>query len=347
MPSPPSQLLLLGVPGPELRPEDAELLRAIQPGGFILTGRNIVSLEQTRRLTDDLRSLCEIEPFLCVASNGGDSPSLVTDAPPLPSAGEMRLRNDPRLITRHGWITGRLLRLMGINFNLAPALEIGGLPAPPGGTGDQSWGEDDQQVINNAGTFNRYQRRQGVLGCGRSFPRGDPAGFGASQDPPVVDLTIDELMRSDLIPYTALMPELDGIMMSPVHCSRIDSAQPGLPAALSRRIITGLLRDQLGYKRLVLIEGIDHLADRRSLDAPEVARRAAQAGADLLVIGNEIRAAPSLIAVLDELPGYTLVDALERIEFAKKRLHGPTTRTDKALELIGEDLRALREDLEA
>ena len=151
MPSPASQLLLLGVPGPELTPEDAGIFRRIQPGGFILAGRNIVSLEQTRRLTDELRSLCEIEPFLCIAHEGGGNWSGSGFDDPLPSVGEMRIRNDPKLIARHGWITARLLRLLGLNFNLAPVLEIGGLPDTSGATGDRHWGDDDQQVINNAG----------------------------------------------------------------------------------------------------------------------------------------------------------------------------------------------------
>ena len=65
------QLLCMGVPGPELDAETARRLRALQPGGFILFGRNIKSPEQVRKLIDDLRDLSEIEPIITIDQEGG------------------------------------------------------------------------------------------------------------------------------------------------------------------------------------------------------------------------------------------------------------------------------------
>ena len=65
------QLLILGIRGTELTPEDAALYKCIQPGGFVLFGRNVESPEQVRKLTDDLRELCDIIPIISIDQEGG------------------------------------------------------------------------------------------------------------------------------------------------------------------------------------------------------------------------------------------------------------------------------------
>ena len=65
------QLILTGVPGPELDHESAELFRRVQPGGFIIFGRNIKSAQQLRRLLDDLRGLSKVEPIITIDQEGG------------------------------------------------------------------------------------------------------------------------------------------------------------------------------------------------------------------------------------------------------------------------------------
>ena len=112
------QLILTGVPGKELDRKSAERYRRVQPGGFILFGRNIESAPQLRKLIDDLRDLSETEPIVTIDQEGGRVSRLRLIGNEPPNAQQFRDKDDVDLIRRHGDITGRLLRLFGFNLDL-------------------------------------------------------------------------------------------------------------------------------------------------------------------------------------------------------------------------------------
>src|SRR5271167_2688147 len=118
------QLLLTGVPGPELDPLTAALYREIQPGGFILFGRNIKTAKQLRKLVDDLRGLSDIEPIITIDQEGGRVSRLRLVGNEPPNAQQFRDKNDVGLIKRHGEVTASLLRIFGFNLDLCPVLDI-------------------------------------------------------------------------------------------------------------------------------------------------------------------------------------------------------------------------------
>jgi beta-N-acetylhexosaminidase len=118
------QLLLVGVPGPALDSATAAVYRRIQPGGFILFGRNIQTPGQLRKLIDDLRDLSKIEPIITIDQEGGRVSRLKLIGNEPPNAVQLRDRNDLQLIRRHGEITARLLRIFGFNLDLCPVLDL-------------------------------------------------------------------------------------------------------------------------------------------------------------------------------------------------------------------------------
>src|SRR5438477_7010020 len=111
------QLLLIGVPGTELDSETAAIFRKVQPGGFILFGRNIQSAQQLRKLVDDLRDLSHTEPIITIDQEGGRVSRLKLVGNEPPSAQQLREKGDLSLIHAHGRITGELLRLFGFNLD--------------------------------------------------------------------------------------------------------------------------------------------------------------------------------------------------------------------------------------
>src|SRR5215469_1715341 len=118
------QLIMTGVPAKELDAETADLFRRVQPGAFILFGRNIESAAQLRKLTDDLRDLSEVEPIITIDQEGGRVSRLRLIGNEPPSAQQLRDKDNLDLIQRHGDIPGRLLRLFGFNLDLCPVLDI-------------------------------------------------------------------------------------------------------------------------------------------------------------------------------------------------------------------------------
>ena len=142
------QLLLTGVPGPELDADTARRFKALQPGGFILFGRNIVSPEQLRKLIDDLRDLSDIEPIITIDQEGGRVSRLRLIGNEPPNAQALREKGDPALITKHGKLTGELLRLFGFNLDLCPVLDISYDDQADNSLKGRCYGTNAQEVIN-------------------------------------------------------------------------------------------------------------------------------------------------------------------------------------------------------
>ena len=156
------QLLLVGVPGPELDAETATILRRVQPGGFILFTRNIVSPVQLRKLIDDLRDLSRREPIVTIDQEGGRVSRLKAIGNEPPSASQLRERNDETLVRRHGELTARMLRLFGFNLDLAPVIDLclNGDETKDNSLRGRCYGVDVPQVIRLAGVFSEALRQE-------------------------------------------------------------------------------------------------------------------------------------------------------------------------------------------
>src|SRR3982750_3257007 len=164
------QLILTGVPAKELDSASAEMFRRVQPGGFILFGRNIESAQQLRKLIDDLRDLSETEPIVTIDQEGGRVSRLRLIGSEPPNAQQLRDKDDVDLIRRHGDITGRLLRVFGFNLDLCPVLDISFEDNADNSLRGRCYGKTVEQVVRNAGAFNDAMRKQGIASCGKHFP---------------------------------------------------------------------------------------------------------------------------------------------------------------------------------
>src|SRR6266704_2499919 len=180
------QLLLIGVQGLELGADEAKLLRRVQPGGFILFGRNIKTPGQLRKLIDDLRNLSIIEPIITIDQEGGRVSRLRLIGNEPPNAQQLRDANDVDLIRRHGDITGRLLRLFGFNLDLCPVLDISFDDEADNSLRGRCYGKVVDQVVLNAGAFNEAMSGQGITSCGKHFPGSLASTVDAHHDLPQI-----------------------------------------------------------------------------------------------------------------------------------------------------------------
>src|SRR6187401_889184 len=192
------QFLLTGVPGPELDPDTARRFKVLQPGGFILFGRNLASATQLRKLIDDLRDLSDIEPIITIDQEGGRVSRLRRIGNEPPNAQQLREKDDVSLIRRHGDITGRLLRLFGFNLDLCPVLDISFNDDAENSLYGRCYGKDVEQVVRNAGAFNEAMRGQGIASCGKHFPGYSAATSDAHYQLPRIDRTREELNQNEL-----------------------------------------------------------------------------------------------------------------------------------------------------
>lgn len=337
---------ILGIAGTTLTDEETRLFSDLQPTGYILFTRNIESPEQTRALTDHLRTLSDDEPLIAIDQEGGRVTRTSAIAPAAPSAAEFAAHNQPSLIAEAGALTADLLRLLGVNWNFAPVLDLDHHPGLANSLRTRTWGRDPQRVIDRAGMWNRWMRKRGLKSCAKHFPACGRATSDPHHDLPVSKATLSELLKEDVIPYTALMPELDAVMLAHVLFKAID---PDLPASLSPRIVRDFLRGQLGFDRhLVLTDDLDMgaIADRFPDNTDVTA--ALEAGNDLALICHTATArARDAADRVAKLNPYALVETEKRLKRFRKKLAAPLTWSDDAWQKTCTGLSKLRDQVPA
>ncbi len=337
------QLLLTGVPGPELDAETARRFRDLQPGGFILFGRNIKSPGQLRKLIDDLRDLSRVEPFITIDQEGGRVSRLRLIGSEPPNAVALRDKADRRLIARHGQLTGEILRLFGFNLDLCPVLDISHDDTADNSLKGRCYGRNPQEVITNAGEFNRALRKMGVLSCGKHFPTYGSADVDPHHELPVIRRTKEELLAEEVLPFSALIPELDSMMIGHAWFPDFEPDRPRWPSSLSHNIITKFLRDQLGFdKGLVMTDDLDMGAILNEVTFEQTIREAVLAGNDLVMICHRLEMVELAREHLRTVPELPLNLALERIHRAKKKMHRPLKWSIEEFDRINRDIWDLR-----
>lgn len=346
------QLILTGVPGTELDAESAALFRRVQPGGFIIFGRNIQSAAQVRRLIDDLRGLSEVEPIITIDQEGGRVSRLRLIGNEPPNARQLRDKGDVSLVRRHGEITGRLLRLFGFNLDLCPVLDISFDDQADNSLRGRCYGKTVEQVVRLAGAFNEGLRARGIASCGKHFPGYSAATIDAHEDLPRIDRTREELDAEELAVFRAFVGKNeDG---SPVRLRNgVDSMMichgwypcfepTKTPASLSRRIVTELLRGELGFKGLIMTDDLDMGAILNEYDLDDTIRLAITAGNDLAMICHRVTEIENVQAALKKLPPGHTQRALQSVARFKKSMAPPDRFSEEAFQQINQEIWELR-----
>ena len=337
------QLLLLGVPGYEIDAAYADFVRRIQPGGFILFGRNIKTPSQLRALTDRLRELSEIEPIITIDQEGGRVSRLKLLGNEPPNARQLREKGSLELIACHGELTGQLLRIFGFNLDLCPVLDIAFDDEADNSLRGRCYGTTADQVIEMAGVFNQSLRATGVLSCGKHFP-----GYSCAESDPHHELSALPRPRTELEAhelkvfrkFTTGGNPVDSMMIGHIAFRELDAS--GMPASLAPAITTKLLREEMGFRGLVMTDDLDMGAIMNHYGFDEMIRLGLAAGNDLLMICHRTELAEQAAKVLEKCPTDQLERALANIADFKAKLPPPTTFTEenfKALDQAVWDLR--------
>jgi beta-N-acetylhexosaminidase len=355
------QLILCGVPGKELDAASAELFRRVQPGGFILFGRNIESAPQLRKLIDDLRDLSETEPIITIDQEGGRVSRLRLIGSEPPNAQQLRDNDDVDLIRRHGDITGRLLRVFGFNLDLCPVLDISFDDDADNSLRGRCYGKTVEQVVRNAGAFNDAMRKQGIASCGKHFPGYTCAKSDAHFELPKIDRTREQLDQNEL----AVFRKFIGRGGSPNRPRAIEVNRPYLeeeiidsmmichgwypslesektPASLSRRVISDLLRGEFGFDGLVMTDDLDMGAILNGYSLEQTIRLAIAAGNDLVMICHRIPEIENVQRILGTLPREQIDRALSSVARFKKKIAPPHEFSEAAFRKIDNEIWELR-----
>jgi beta-N-acetylhexosaminidase len=334
------QLIMTGVPGKELDPETARLFRRVQPGAFILFGRNLQSATQLRKLIDDLCDLSDIEPIITIDQEGGRVSRLRRIGNEPPNAQQLREKNDIDLIRRHGDITGRLLRLFGFNLDLCPVLDISFNDDAENSLYGRCYGKDVEQVVRNAGAFNEAMRGQGIASCGKHFPGYSAATSDAHFQLPRIDRTREELDLNELAVFSQFVRDVDSMMIC--HAWYPAFEPDPTPATVSRRIVTELLRNEFGFAGLVMTDDLDMGAILTRYRLDDTIRLCLDAGNDIVMLCHRVPEIETVLRILGTLPSDQIERAQQHVGKFKKNLSPAQKFSESAFQEINTEIADLR-----
>src|SRR6476646_8538954 len=289
------QFLFIGLPGTQLDDDTRDLIKEVQPGGVIIFGRNVAGPEQLRMLLDSVRDLVPTPPLFGVDQEGGLVDRLRKIFTPMPSARTIRQHGDLAAARSLGRVTGEALRMLGFNLNFAPVMSImtDDRDLLSNGLYSRSFGRSPGEVLGYTTVYMRGLQGAGCLGCLKHFPGIGAGEVDSHEEMPLVPLSHDDLIAQDLAPYIELFQRKDDrvrcVMVSHGGFPNIDirrevAGGPIEPASLNHRIVTQLLRQELGYKHRVVTDDLEMGAIIRHFDIGDAAVKAALAGEDMLLI---------------------------------------------------------------
>lgn len=330
------QKLVFGFHGTQLTEEFKALIRRYKIGNVILFLRNVESASQLRQLCSEIQTLIREETgypaFIIIDQEGGMVSRLSEDAVDVPGAMALAATGDPENARLASKITIRQLRGLGANFNMAPVLDVNSNPANPV-IGVRSFGDDPEQVAAFGCASIAPYENSGVLCCVKHFPGHGDTAVDSHLGLPRVDKTEEELEQLELIPFRrAIAAGAPAVMMSHVLFPNIADDQ--LPCTMSRRMVTDLLRNKLGFRGLILTDCMEMLAIQNHYGTPQGVVAAIRAGVDLAEISSRMDLEEASAKVVNEAAArgelnlQEIQESVERILKFKQQLF---TAPDAAL----------------
>jgi beta-N-acetylhexosaminidase len=319
------RLFMSGIPGTALDADTEGLIRQYCLGGVILFRRNIKDPVQLTTLCNDLQNAAMgyhgIPLFLAVDQEGGRVARLkepFTLFPGNAAIGVHERAVEKALEFAH--VTAREMRLVGLNMNLAPVVDVP-RGEPEKHLEGRTFGQDPERVALLGGTVVKGLQEKGIMAVAKHFP-----GLGkASLDPhhhlPTIEVDAAEMEEINLPPFKAAIAQgVSGIMTSHAIYPFLDEV---LPATLSPAILTGLLRERLGFDGLILSDDLEMGAIAKGWGVAEGTAAAFEAGADILLICKDQENVMEAIHLMrrkllsGEIPFQQLNQTMERIQNAK------------------------------
>lgn len=328
------RLLIAGFDGSQIPVELRSLAREFDLGGVILMGRNVVDPEQVADLCYEAGRLTpELPPWVSVDQEGGRVARLkapFTEWPPMAALGRS---GDVRLAERFARALASELRAVGLTLDYAPVLDVR-TNSKNTVIGDRALGQTASEVARLGTVIITALQDEHVAACAKHFPGHGDTIADSHLELPLVEHPPERLREVELVPFRAAIEAgVATIMTAHVLVPALDERRP---ATLSKRVVTGLLRQELGYDGVILSDDLEMKALANSYTVRAAAVLAVEAGCDGLLVCSadhdcQGQVLEELIhAVEDErLPLARVEDALARQGRAKERflarpsVHGP------------------------
>lgn len=277
------QMVMIGIQGTKVDDDSLYMLNQYHMGGVILFDRNMESPEQVKQLTSDLQAQSneKVPLFIGIDEEGGDVVRMAEKLTPPPSQKEIGATGDTEQAKTWAIKTAKSLKDMGINVNFAPVADVGS-------NDKRSYSTDANTVIDFVRAATEGYQQENIIYSLKHFPGIGKGRVDSHVDSSSIDVAKEVLMAEDILPFKTIIDENEPndyfILVSHLKYPALDEEYP---ASLSSKIMTDLLRNELGYKGIIITDDMEMGAVANHNDFRSIGVNAVKAGADIVLVCHE------------------------------------------------------------
>lgn len=312
------QMVMIGIQGTKVDDDSLYMLNQYHMGGVILFDRNMESPEQVKQLTSDLQAQSneKVPLFIGIDEEGGDVVRMAEKLTPPPSQKEIGATGDIEQAKTWAIKTAKSLKDMGINVNFAPVADVGS-------NDKRSYSTDANTVIDFVRAATKGYQQENIIYSLKHFPGIGKGKVDSHIDSSSIDVAKEVLMTEDILPFKTIIDESDPndyfILVSHLKYLALDEEYP---ASLSSKIMTDLLRNELGYKGIIITDDMEMGAVANHNDFRSIGVNAVKAGADIVLVCHEYEHQQEVYL--------GLLDAVNNGEISQQRIDESVKRIVKA-----------------
>lgn len=282
------QRLVVGFSGTEITDELENMIKQYKISNIILFKENIVSGSKLKKLCCDLQCLIKKHTgtgaFITIDQEGGMVTRLAEDSVNIPGAMAIAATGNTEYAYQAGKITGKQLKKLGVNFNLAPVADINSNMDNPV-IGVRSYGDTPERVAEYVEAMTRGLMDGGVMASAKHFPGHGDTDIDSHLGLPQINKSFEELEKCELIPFKKLIQTgIPAITTAHILFPKIEPNK--IPATMSRKIVNDILKEKLGFQGLVISDCMEMQAIKKSYGTIEGVKLAMKAGVDLIFISH-------------------------------------------------------------
>ena len=309
------QMVMIGIQGTKVDDDSLYMLNQYHMGGVILFDRNMENPEQVKQLTSDLQAQSneKVPLFIGIDEEGGDVVRMAEKLTPPPSQKEIGATGDIEQAKTWAIKTAKSLKDMGINVNFAPVADVGS-------NDKRSYSTDTNTVIDFVRAATKGYQQENIIYSLKHFPGIGKGRVDSHVDSSSIDVAKEVLMTEDIIPFKTIIDENDPndyfILVSHLKYPALDEEYP---ASLSSKIMTDLLRNELGYKGIIITDDMEMGAVANHNDFRSIGVKSIKAGADIVLVCHEYEHQQEVyLGLLDAVNSGEI--SQERIDESVKRI---------------------------
>lgn len=309
------QMVMIGIQGTKVDDDSLYMLNQYHMGGVILFDRNMESPEQVKQLTSDLQAQSneKVPLFIGIDEEGGDVVRMAEKLTPPPSQKEIGATGDIEQAKTWAIKTAKSLKDMGINVNFAPVADVGS-------NDKRSYSTDTNTVIDFVRAATEGYQQENIIYSLKHFPGIGKGRVDSHVDSSSIDVAKEVLMAEDILPFKTIIDENDPndyfILVSHLKYPALDEEYP---ASLSSKIMTDLLRNELGYKGIIITDDMEMGAVANHNDFRSIGVKAVKAGVDIVLVCHEYQHQQEVyLGLLDAVNSGEI--SQERIDESVKRI---------------------------